>query len=162
MDALQLSTERVYVGCFLVLVSIGFLLLAWHVARDGDINALIFRCALAVFALFFALQFANVAGFVAHYNVARWEQNPKRTLDLPYLEYLGPDAWPAIVEVASFKGASSDEPHSFTKQARDILRNSATAQERRSIEWLSWQARRECQARWLLEQKTLTKDFTAF
>ena len=163
VDALQLSTERVYVGCFLALVTTGFLLLAWHVARDGDINALIFRCAVAVFALFFALQFANVAGFVARYNVARWEQNPNRALDVGYLASLGADAWPAVFEVAAFKNGPGVDARVIAG-ARDQLHNTGPGEERymETWNWRSWQARRDGEYRWLREQRILTKNFTVF
>ncbi|MGB8354323.1 MAG: DUF4173 domain-containing protein [Chthoniobacteraceae bacterium] len=163
VDALQLSTERVYVGCFLLLVATGFLLLAWHVAREGDINALIFRCVVAVFALFFVLQFVNVAGWVAHYNVARWERDQKRALDVGYLENLGPDAWPALFEVASFKNRPGVDAR-VINDARNLLYNTGPGEERyvETWNWRSWQAGREGEYRWLHEQRILTKNFSVF
>ena len=147
--AYELSEERVYVGCFLLLVIAGFLLLAWHVAREGDMNALIFRNALAIFALFFVLQFTNVAGWVARYNVTRWKQEPQRELDVPYLASLGPGAWPSLVDVAS-----SNHPGGAATQARGALRLLAENENLRlqSPDWRSWQGRRDSQSRWLVAQ----------
>ena len=72
VEGYQLSEQRIYVGCFLLLVTTGFGLLAWHVARDGSLRTLIFRNVLAIFALFFVLQFPDVAGYVARSNVNQW------------------------------------------------------------------------------------------
>ncbi len=99
VQAYQLTEDRVYVGCFLLLVVTGFILPAWHVLRGtATIHALIFRNAMATFALFFVIQFTNMDGWVAHYNVTRWKRKPvERTLDVAYLASLGPDAWPSLV-----------------------------------------------------------------
>jgi uncharacterized integral membrane protein len=142
VQAYELSEERIYVGCFLLLVMVGFCLLAWHVARDGYLNQLIFRCAMATFILFFVIQFTNDAGMVAGYNVARWKHNPARhALDVSYLASLGPDAWPSLIEVASV----SDNPDTASAQARSFLYNLANEEQTRmaNFDWRSWQARRD-------------------
>lgn len=148
--AYQLSEERVYVGCFLALVAAGFVLLSLHVARDGNIHSLLFRNVAATFVLFFALQFANVSGWVAHYNVERWKREPQRGLDVGYLESLGPGAWPALVEAASSKDGSSGT----AAQARTALSQLAAKELARlqTADWRSWQARRDRQSHWLIEE----------
>jgi hypothetical protein len=148
--AYELSEERVYVGCFLLLVVTGFLLLAWHVAREGNLNTLIFHNALATFALFFLLQFANVAGWVAHYNVSRWEREPNRELDVAYLASLGPGAWPSLVEVAS----AATVRDATRTQARVALWQIAANEAKRleTAGWPSWQWRRDHEAAWLVTQ----------
>lgn len=153
VQAYQLSEERVYVGCFLLLVAAGFALLAWHVAREGRLNTLIFRNMLAAFALFFLLQFANVSAVVARYNVKQWQRDPKRTLDLGYIASLGPGAWPALADVASMDTARGDT----VGQARLVLWRFANAEKERreNFDWRSWQARRDLSARWLIEQSKM-------
>ena len=148
VDAYQLTAQRFYVGCFLMLVTSGFALLAWHVARDGDINTLIFRNTLATFALFFTLQFLNVAGHVAHYNVQRWQHEPGRTLDVAYIQSLGPDAWRALGDIAFTTATRANE----RTQAAEILRGIAAAEKERAeyTDWRSLQIRHEHQSRWLL------------
>ena len=151
VEAYQLSELRVYTGCFLLLVLAGFGLLAWHVARNGSLNRLIFRCALATFVLFFIIQFANEAGFVAHYNVARWKHNPGRhALDVAYLASLGPDAWPSLVEVASV----TDNPDTASAQARAALQDIASGEQERleNFDWRSWQARHDRLSGWIVKQ----------
>lgn len=151
--AYQLSTQRVYVGCFLLLVVAGFILLAWHVARDGNINALVFRNAVATFILFYILQFANVNGWVADYNVTCWKHDPSRPLDIAYLNSLGPDAWPALVDAAS-PGTSYVETRT---QARILLQDLAEKEvlHLADFDWRSWQARRDRQSRWLVQESRM-------
>jgi len=140
VDAYQMSELRVYVGCFLVLVAVGFGLLAYHVARSGNLSALIWRNALATFALFFLVQFPDVAGMVARFNVEQWRNEPSRTLDLAYLEALGPSAWPSICAVAEMKDAP------FTaERARELVEKLASAEEERNAQpnWRAYQWRSE-------------------
>ncbi len=148
VDAYQLSELRVYVGCFLLLVTVGFGLLAWHVARGGSLGTLLWRNVLATFALFFVVQFPDVTGWVARFNVAQWQREPTRTLDLAYLEALGPGAWPALIAVAS----SRDRAHSTAEEARErVIRLAANESDARSTrDWRSFQARRKTQGRELV------------
>ncbi|HEY3897795.1 MAG TPA: DUF4173 domain-containing protein [Chthoniobacter sp.] len=140
VDAYQLSEQRVYVGCFLLLVTAGFGLLAWHVMRDGSLSALIFQNVLATFALFFVLQFLDVAGHVARFNVDRWRQDRRRELDIVYLESLGPGGWPALCEVAS-----PNEVSLLAANAREqVVRLARSEAERRNqSDWRSFQVRRQ-------------------
>ncbi|MEP6667546.1 MAG: DUF4173 domain-containing protein [Chthoniobacter sp.] len=140
VDAYQLSELRVYVGCFLLLVTCGFVLLAWHVVREGSLNGLIFRNVLAIFTLFFVLQFLDVAGFVAEFNVGQWRSNRSRTLDFKYLESLGPGGWAALCSVAS----TTDRVTSDVIEARErVVRLAGAEIERRAqSDWRSYQSRR--------------------
>ncbi len=141
VDAYQMSELRVYVGCFLLLVTAGFGLLAWHIARGGNVSTLIWRNVIATFVLFFLIQFANVGGWVARSNVNQWRMKPGRTLDLAYLESLGADAWPALSELA----ASPESGGPTVQKAREIVRRLAAveANDRPRRSWQSYQARRE-------------------
>jgi hypothetical protein len=140
VDAYQLSELRVYVGCFLLLVTAGFVLLALHVARGKTLGTLVWRNVLATFALFFVLQFPDVSGWVARFNVAQWQRDATRTLDLAYLESMGPSAWPALCDVAS----SDAKQNGTVRDAREIVRRLArTESEQEQLrDWPSYQARR--------------------
>ena len=133
-DAYHLTEKRVYVGCFLALVAVGFVLLAWFVQKRHSFNWLLGRNALATFALFFALQFADVAGWVAHVNVARWEQG--KSLDIDYLANLGPTAWPELIHVAR-----SPRNASTAAAAQNHLK--ALISEYRPIDWRAYQWQRD-------------------
>jgi hypothetical protein len=152
VDAYQLSELRVYVGCFLLLVTAGFSLLALHVARSGSLGTLLWRNVLATFALFFVMQFPDVAGGVARFNVRQWEREPGRTLDLKYLEALGPGAWPALTAVAT----SRESDRSAVREAREMILRLAAAEldERTKRDWRSFQARRDTHGRELIAAAT--------
>jgi hypothetical protein len=132
--AFQLTEKRVYVACFLALVAAGFLLLAWFVQKRRSFNWLLGRNAFAIFVLFFTLQFVDVAGGVAQYNVARWEQ--KADLDLDYLASLGPTAWPELIHVARSRRNAA-----IAANARQRLLGLAA--EHRAPDWRAYQWQRE-------------------
>jgi len=149
VDAYQLSELRVYVGCFLVLVAVGFVLLALHVARSGSLSTLIWRNAIATFGLFFLVQFPDVAGVVARFNVEQWQNEPGRTLDLAYLEALGPGAWPSICAVA----ASKEQPFTAARARETVEKLAAWEVERRAeSNWRSYQIRHVRHSRRLIEE----------
>jgi hypothetical protein len=138
----------VYVGCFLLLVTAGFGLLAWHIARGENVSTLIWRNVVATFILFFVIQFPDVAGWVARSNVAQWQHEPWRKLDLKYLESLGPGAWPALGELA----AMPENGNSTIGRARETVARLAAVEGEEGTHrtWQSYQARRSLNARVLM------------
>lgn len=132
-----LTLQRVYVFCFLLLVATGFVLLILHIARQRGLNWLILSNGLAAFALFFVMQFLNVAGWVAHYNVAHWELDRSRSLDINYLADLGAPAWPALARAANSKREGA-------REVRDLLERTRIEDQQAAERdnWRSWQARR--------------------
>ncbi len=147
VNAYQLSELRVYVGFFLVLVSTGFGLLAWRILRGKGLNWLLFSNACAAFGLFFVVQYLDVAGWVANYNVALWQKDTQRTLDVEYLKNLGPSAYPALAVVA---GAVS-RPEARAARERLLDLKALELGRAREWNWRSYQARHECYARWIME-----------
>jgi hypothetical protein len=137
VDAYDLSTLRIYLACFLLLVAVGFVLLAIYILTKNSFRWLLLSNALATFTLFYILQFTTVEPLVARYNVARWKENTTRKLDFEYLESLGPAAWPTIAELIK-------EPIFPGLEAKRIIDESvkkeSTAQASRP--WQSWQWRR--------------------
>ena len=130
----MLTEKRIYAGCFLALVAVGFLLLLWFVGKRNSFNWLLGTNALATFALFFLLQFANVAAFVAEYNFGRWERD-RTTLDISYMAALGPGAWPTLLRVAA-----SSRDH-VAQEARGHLEVLAAIEH--DTDWRATQLRRE-------------------
>jgi len=149
VEAYELSTARVYVGCFLLLVTAGFVLLALHVARDGSLNRLIWHNALAVFVLFYVVQFTDVAGYVADFNVNQWRHDRSRTLDFEYLQDLGPGGWPALCSVAT----TEDRRRGDVIAVRQIVLEIARAEHQRHAhsDWRSFEFRREAASRELVK-----------
>ncbi len=140
VDVYQLSVLRVYVAVFLLLVSAGFILLGIKILRDKSFHWLVLSNALATFVLFYAVQFLNVDGWVADYNVDRWIKHADKPLDVGYLSSLGPPAWPALR-----KAAVDPRGLPASLEARGSLNTALeiehSANEHRS--WKSWQWRRD-------------------
>lgn len=139
VGAYQLSTLRVYVCFFLLLVSTGFVLLAFYILKHKSFRWLFFSNVIATFILFYTVQFTDTSGWVADYNVRQWELNPGKALDVPYLSSLGPSAWPALLKVA----ASKTHYYSEAGLAHCALHEALNAQADRTARegWVSWQWR---------------------
>ena len=137
VDVYDLSELRVYVGCFLLLVTVGFGLLTVHVIRHKGLGWLLFTNLVATFALFFVLQFLDVAKWVAESNVARWEANRSRTLDVDYLASLGTSAIPSLIRVAEMPDRA--EAHQAFLIIQKRMRRAQTYLA--ELNWRSWQQR---------------------
>ncbi|MDA0814490.1 MAG: DUF4173 domain-containing protein [Verrucomicrobia bacterium] len=143
----QMSLLRVYVVCFLVLVSVGFILLAIRVHQERTMSWLLGANVLAVFGLFFVMQCWDEHRFVADWNIdaARSDAKAGKLLDTAYLGSLGPAAWPGLHEVGS-------QPEVFgrwaTADAKTILANEAEQYENRMATggWQAWQWRQHVAA----------------
>ena len=142
-----LTLQRVYALSFVLLVAAGFVLLVFHIAWNRTLNWLILSNGVATITLFFVMQFLDVAGWVANYNVTRWELGSKK-LDIEYLESLGAPAWPALARVA-------DSERIEAREIKDWLEKT-TIQERSACDsrnWRSWQARRAFNAARVLRRR---------
>ena len=148
VDTFQLSLLRVYVVCFLVLVSVGFVLLAIRIQRERTLSWLVGSNLLAVFSLFFIMQCWDEHRFVAKWNVdaAGAAGTSAKVLDTGYLAKLGPAAWPYLAQVADNPGGfgrrvSNDAATTLAREAVDYRANVA------SDGWRGWQWHRAVAAR---------------
>lgn len=153
VKAYQLSELRIYVAIFLCLVAIGFALLARRIIASKSLQWLLLANSLAALAVFFVVQFLDVAHWVADYNVARWQEDTSRGLDVPYLKKLGHSAYPALIRVAETAERTEAHDAFLHLQARKDL-------ERYRLEHLNWrsaQIRRDKEARLLVEHELRTR-----
>ena len=90
IEAYDMSVRRLGVIVFLLLVAAGFGLLAIKILREKSLPWLVGRCAVAVFVTFYITMFLNLSGWSADYNVAQWEKDRTRNLDVNYPRWLGP------------------------------------------------------------------------
>ncbi len=137
VDAYQLTLLRLYVLCFLVLVAVGFFLLGIKIKRDLGFTWLLNANVLAVFWLFFLMQFMNGGGIVSRVNYRLAQTHPTK-LDVDHLATLGPAAWPTLRAVA-------DDPEHFGPSAKraEIRLHYALRQHLAQPEsWQSWQFRK--------------------
>jgi Domain of unknown function (DUF4173) len=137
-DDYMLTEKRVHVACFLALVSAGFVVLGWFVEKRRSFNWLLGRNAVATFLLFFIVQFPDVAGFVARYNVERWQAGAAKTVDVAHLAALGPGAWVPLQTVAN-----STRSFELAEIARSKLELALDEDRAADRDWRTWQARRE-------------------
>jgi hypothetical protein len=139
VDAYNLTVLRLDVALFLLLVLTGFLLLAVYISQRRTFGWLFGSGCIALFSLFYILQFCDLGAFVASYDVDRWIHPGTHTqADVYYLGDLGPGAWSQLQRLAK-----SDSRFAQTAQLvlerihSDILQHSAQKQP-----WQSFQFRR--------------------
>jgi hypothetical protein len=139
VNALDLTVTRVNLTFFLLLVTAGFVLLGIRVWWQRPLGWLLHANMLATFFLFYSVQFLDTERFVAGYNVKLWQGSGQhRTLDLSYLEALGPSAFDAIGEVARTGPNPGDgaDARNFLLNARTDAENSLS-----KTPWASFQLR---------------------
>jgi len=152
VEAFQWSEQRVYVAFFVALVAAGFGLLARYVPGHKTLGWLLWRNAQAVFVLFFIVQFLDVRGAVARWNVGQWERKSGGALDVEYLARLGPPAWPELYRVYQSKDVSASQKQAGEKLA--AARSEAVSfLAETGKDWRGWQGRKALLARWLVEQE---------
>ncbi len=136
IDAFGWSVLRFHVGTFLVLTATGFGLLTLYVLKGLTMRWLVLSNLAVVFGLFYVLQFTNVPGWVAGWNVDRWIEGKASELDVGYLQSLGAPAWPALLRVVeSGSGVEVHEARRALGRARDSLETSLRDQTWRSWQW---------------------------
>jgi len=136
VQAYQLTELRVYVAAFLCLVAVGFALLAWRIVKERSLRWLVLANGVAAFVLFFLIQFADVAKWVADHNVARWQETPPRSLDVAYLAQLGPSAYPALIIAAETPDRSeAHDAFLYLDRQRMLERWRMNDENWRSVQW---------------------------
>jgi hypothetical protein len=156
IDAYSLTILRADVALFLILVLTGFILLGFYVGQKRKFSWLFSSGSVAVFTMFYVLQFCDLGGFVASYNVERWLRPTAHTqVDLDYLESLGPGAWSSLQRLAD-----SNVP--LSESARLLLTRIRSKVGQASLKKKQWQAfqwrRYLCQAELFRWQPRRSKD----
>ncbi|MBC2594358.1 DUF4173 domain-containing protein [Ruficoccus amylovorans] len=96
-----LTPRRVYVVVFLILVVAGYGLLTRHIFFRRSLKQLLLGNVLAVFVLFYLLQFVNVPRLVADCDYRKWLENPEVNIVQSDLEgVLGVEMIPLLIRVA--------------------------------------------------------------
>ncbi|MEM7478298.1 MAG: DUF4153 domain-containing protein, partial [Planctomycetota bacterium] len=145
--------KRVYVGCFLLLVSCGFVFLTIYINKRKSIGWLIKKNLIAVGVLFFVLQFLDVKGWVARYDLNLWRENPERQMLAGFYDEMGPAGWPMLIEMVKSGGSGQ-----AIELARTQYWKAISIQIRRSEEF-SWPEYewRTCRLRKQLLESNQTK-----
>lgn len=136
------TAKRIHLGCFLALVTLGFVFLVLHVVRGPDLRRLLWRNTAAVFVLFYSLQFINTTGIAAQWNLNAFAAG--NGLDMAYLLQQGENAWPQLVQAAQ-----SERTLSEVIRAREEVRKLAEQEKKRLAgqDWREVQTRRDASAR---------------
>jgi len=125
VDEFLLTTTRVYVIYFLLLVLAGFIALAWYILKNKRFTWLLCTNVVLTFFLFFIIQFDLTSTWVARYNVTNHALAGK-SIDIKYLEELGPPAWPALIELAQKDGDAVVKTQAHGVLQKIIINRAAT------------------------------------
>ena len=136
VEAYDLSVLRVHVCTFLAIVATGYGLMAWRIIREKSLNWMIISNAIAVFGIFFIVQFVDVNGFVARYNTRYWLENRKKSLDMNYLCRLGPSALRELVQIEHQAIGTPEAMKAGLELSRARIK-----WESRETDWRAWQWR---------------------
>jgi len=147
----EMTVARLSTIIFLVLVSVGFILLTIKIVQDRSISWLIGGCVLAVFATFYITQFMDLAGWSANYNVARMEQDRGHRFDSKTMCQWGADVWPALRRAHELDPADPD-----ITAAWQAAHTSSDYMERSGLGWGHWRefSLRAWMNHWALEEKS--------
>jgi hypothetical protein len=139
VDAYNLTVLRLDVALFLLVVLTGFLLLAVYILQRRTFGWLSGSGCIALFSLFYILQFCDLGAFVASYDVDRWIHPGTHTqADVYYLKDLGPGAWSSLQRL-------SESDSRFALLAQLVLtriRANILLQSSERQHWQSFQFRR--------------------
>jgi hypothetical protein len=139
VDVYSLTSQRISVLIFLLLVAGGFILLSCKIIYEKSLLWLLGANAALLFSFFYIVEFADLEAMAAGYNVSRWEKDPTHQLDINYLQTIGSSGWAALVRVAE-RTDRVDE----SLKATGILDNIRSQNDLGNPggNWRSWQARR--------------------
>jgi hypothetical protein len=146
----EMTVARLSTIIFLILVSVGFILLTIKIARDRSISWLIGGCVIAVFVTFYITQFLDLAGWSANYNVAVMEKDPGHIFDSKTMCQWGADVWPALRRAHKLAPANPD-----ITAAWQAAHTSSDYTDQSGVAWQHWRelSLRAYLNRWALEEK---------
>ena len=139
VDAYNLTSQRISVLIFLLIVGGGFLLLSWKILREKSLLWIFGANFALVFTVFYTVQFLDLGAMAAEYNVSRSEKDPECRIDLVYLKSLGSSGWNSLQRVAEKEGRGTD-PFGASAILAGVRRDNDEG--KFNLNWRSWQARR--------------------
>lgn len=122
VEVYSLTRWRLAAALWMVLVGVGFGWLIWRIVAGRDNRWLLQRVTLTGLALLYVVCFVNLDGKIARYNVAHCQEmgGGGQTLDVAYLEKLGPAALPALqayLEATKDQPAAEPPPNRWVRRA---------------------------------------------
>lgn len=129
VDAYGMTTQRLYVAGFILLLLVLFILLAIKFIQVKREQFFAFGTLLSLAAFLIAIDLVNPDAFVARFNTEQYKQTGK--LDVSYLGMLSADATPWKIEV--YKEASGENKEIL----RELLEKQKNNLQKNSDNWQS-------------------------
>jgi hypothetical protein len=140
VEVFGLTEFRVATVLWMLLVAVGYLLIVARIYGHRPVGFLFRTNTIATALLLSATAMLDIDGFIADWNVRRYEQGARVAVDVRYLGSLGVGSLPAmarLVEIAERDGDSSIAQHASVVVDRRL------DEERQKLQsWQSWTWRR--------------------
>ena len=152
VDVYSLTRLRFAAGVWMAIVALGLIWIVWRIVADRS-NAWLLRVnALTVISMLYGLSFVNVDACIAGFNVARCREmsGAGPSIDMGYLRRLGPDAIPALCELAA--DANDD---STRVDASFLVYSHRIKLDRQLENWRGWTWRRHRLSQYLSEREAV-------
>ncbi len=135
IDVYGLTRFRVAAFLWMLLVTIGFVLIVMKLAGRRRIAFLLRWNTVATVLLLSAVALGDVDGAISNWNVGRLEAGESKAVDVKYLRELGPGALPALRRL-------SLRTDSVGSRAKEILELRTTEERELMKRWQNWTWRR--------------------
>jgi hypothetical protein len=139
VEVYGLTRWRVATFLWLVLVLAGFILIWIKLRQQRPFLFLLNTNAIATVLLLSVVSFLNIDGFIANWNVFRYESGSHAAVDVGYLGTLDAGAIPALKRLTLVSDIEK------SRRAKQELNRLSAAAARQNMYWQSWTWRRSLQ-----------------
>jgi hypothetical protein len=140
MEGFGLTRFRLAAVLWMLLVGVGFLLILARIRGSRPIEFLFRTNAVSALVLLSVVALWNTDGFIADWNVDRYESGQQEVVDVGYLGRLEAGAFPALVRLGQI--AQKHDDRQTHDRVTATLRRRAIEERRLLDVWQSWTYRR--------------------
>jgi hypothetical protein len=141
VEVYGLTRFRVSVVFWMLLVAVGFITILVRLWGQRPLITLFRQNAVTTLLLLTAVSLANIDGWIADWNVDRYEQGSSIAVDLRYLASLEAAALPAIARLTQVASEKNDDETAAS--ARRVLSRRLRDETTHRDQWRTWSWRRE-------------------
>lgn len=140
MEGFGLTHFRLAAVLWMLLVGVGFVLILVRIHGSRPIEFLFRTNAVSALLLLSVVALWNTDGFIADWNVDRYESGKQKIVDVGYLDTLDAGAFPALVRLGRIARKRKDLQ--TTDHVTATLQRRVTKKRRLLDTWQSWTYRR--------------------
>ncbi|MCH8044590.1 MAG: DUF4173 domain-containing protein, partial [Planctomycetes bacterium] len=135
-----LTQFRVATALWMVLVAVGYLLILARIYGNRPVGFLFRTNMISTVLLLSATAVLNIDGFIADWNVRRYEVGKRVAVDVKYLASLEAGSLPALARLVDVASQNGDRP--IAEHAARALQRRLGEEHLKLQSWQSWTWRR--------------------